>query len=338
MTTPRKATKTRKPPTASHPLVRSFLRGKGSWGAQAQRNAIWTYNRWCVWLAERKVELVDATRDHCAEYLNERKSVVAGSTAHKDYQRLMALYEWLRAEGELPQIVKAGRLVEQESHGPMANVESPAVNEPLPERIQRVSEPDYRRLIASFDRRKVRDCRDAAICSLMWCSGPRRSEVSIADLAGLDLDERVLLIRGKFGKWRNIPLAEETVVWLERYLRRRADDPATALFAATMNANDALEHGRLSPDGISSMLERRCEAAGIRVTAHQFRRAATGEMRANRLEDTDVAQILGWAPSTAKLMLARYTASEADELARAAFHRADPTAKRPTSRRRLKAG
>lgn len=325
--------------TAKHPLVRSFLQAKRTWSAQHERNAISAYNRWCRWLAapERGVDLVDATRDHCAEFLREREASVAGATAHKDYQLLMWLYEWLRAEDELPQVRKAGRLVDQPALGPMSGIDPPTVNEPLPARVERVSEDDYRRLMASFDKRKVRDCRDAAICSLMWRSGPRRSEVAAAELDGLDLDERVLQILGKFGKWRRIPLAEETVVWLERYLRRRAGDPATALFASTMKANDGLESGRLAPDGISAMLDRRCAKAGVDLSAHQFRRAATGEMRAGFVPDVDVAHILGWAPSTAKLMLARYTKSEADKLAHAAFHRADATAKRPTSRRRLKA-
>lgn len=323
--------------TAVHPLVRSFLRSKRSWSVHHERVAIASYNRWCRWLAAHDVTLLDVTRDHCAEYLAEREASVAGSTAHKDYQFLMWLYEWLRAEGELPPVMKAGRLVEQSTKGPMANVDPPTVSEPRPERMQRVTELEYRRLMASFDKRKLRDCRDASICSLMWRSGPRRSEVANADLDGLDLDRMELRILGKFGKWRTVPLAEETVVWLERYLRRRAGDPAVALFASSMNATEALETGRLAPDGISAMLDRRCAKAGIRVTAQRFRRAATGEMRANAIQDVDVAKILGWAPSTAKVMLARYTSSEAERLAHAAFHRADATAKRPTTRRRLNA-
>lgn len=322
--------------SARHPLVRSFLRTRRTWSAQHVRNSIGKYDGYTDWLAAHDIDLVAATRDDCASYLAERAVVVAGSTAHKEYQLLRWLYRWLRDEEELPLVRKAGRDVDQGPYGPMTGVVAPSVSEPDPNRVRRVSDDEYRRLMHGFAKARVTDCRDAAILSLMWWSGPRRHEVAGARLDRCDLDTATLQILGKGGKWRTLPLAEETVVWLERYLRRRGNDGLGALFCGTRAVLDGTD-GHLTPGGVDAMLERRVARAGlVGVSCHMFRRAATGDMRRRGIEDTDVATINGWAPSTAKLMLARYTRSDAAELAVSAFRAADPTARATTRRRPLR--
>ena len=320
--------------TATHPLVRSFLSHRRTWADNHRRNAISILNRWCAWLAARPdgpVELCDATRDDCNDYLRQRELEVSSSTAHKDYQQLVWLYEWLAEDGELPQIRKGGRWIEPPARGPMTGVVPPRVAEPLPERVGRVDELDYRRLMASFDKRLLVDCRDAAMLSLMWKSGPRRHEVAGAQYDRLDMAAGSLEILGKNRKWRKVPLAEETMVWLERYLRKRRDD-APALFASTRRRND---DGALSPEGISEMLDRRADKAAVpHLSTHQFRRAAACDLRLRGLPDVDIIKILGWDPMSGMRMLTRYTRADGDDLAVANFHRLD-TARRSYGRRQL---
>lgn len=323
-----------RPRVARHPLVRSFLRTRRTWSPGHVRNSVGKYDGWTDWLAERSIDLVEATRDDCATYLEERSELAAGSTVHKEYQLLRWLYAWLREEEELPLVRKAGRDVEQGPWGPMTGVAAPTVSDPNPDRVRRVEGDEYRRLMASLDKRRLADCRDGAILSLMYWSGLRRHEVAAAELDRLVLETSpaTLEILGKGGKWRTVPLAEETVTWVERYLRRRGSDGLGALFCGTRAVLDG-SGGHMTPGGVRGMLERRCERAGVKVSCHMFRRAATSEMRRRGIEDTDVATIQGWAPSTAKLMLARYTRNDATELAVAAFGAADPTARKATRRR-----
>lgn len=319
------------------PLVASFLRRKATWSDGSIANAISIFNRWCAWLDAHGVTLTEATGDHCATYLAERARIVAGSTVHKEWQQLTWLYTWLRREGELALVRRRGQLVEQTGRGPMEGVDAPRVNDPDPARIRHICVADYRRVLGSFDRRRVVDCRNAAICSLMYWSGLRRSEVARADLERYDPVDGTLAVLGKNNKWRTVTLLEETREWLDRYLRRRKDDTATALFASTLGGLEGTTTGRLRPDAISSMLERRCARLGIQVTAHQFRRAFAIGAKRRGVPETEIARQAGWSPSSAKLMLPRYTRSDADRLTHEAFRANDPTAAGGPRRRRLRA-
>ena len=338
------------PAPPADPLVASFLRRKQKWNDAYVTNAIAIYNRWYTWLAERDVDLTDATGDHCADYLAQRAKgttgltaangrplgPVVGATVHKEWQLLVWLYTWLRREGELPPIRRrGGQLVEQTGRGPMTDIDAPEINDPDPDRTRHITVADYRRVMASFDRRKVLDCRNAAICSLMYWSGVRMSEVARAELARYDPGDGCVEILGKSNKWRTVTLLEETREWVDRYLRRRRDDTASALFASTLGGNEATTTGHLRPDAIASMLERRCAKLGVHVTAHQFRRAFTIDAKRRGVPETEIARQAGWAPSSAKLMLPRYTKSDADRLTHEAFRANDPTAVGP--RRRLRA-
>ena len=327
------------PAAPADPLIGSFIRRKRNWSDRHVTNAIATYNRWHAWLAAHDVtDLTEATGDLCADYLTERARTVAGSTVHKDWQFLVWLYTWLRREGELPPVTRRGQLVDQTGRGPMEDIDAPRINEPDPDRIRYVSPADYRRLMAGFDKTKMLDCRNAAICSLMYWSGVRMSEVAGAELDRYDAVDGCVEILGKGDppKWRTVTLLEETREWVDRYLRRRRSawphDTATALFAATYGGEDP--DGHLRPDAIGSMLERRCARVGIDVTSHQFRRAFTIEAKRRGIPETEIARQAGWATSSAKAMIPRYTTSDADRLTHEAFRANDPTALRQT--RRLK--
>ena len=216
------------------------------------------------------------------DFLDHRRATgITSSTLVKDHQFLARLYGWLHAESELP-----GR-------NPMARVARPkGAGRVDPARIGYVSDADYHRLISSFDMRLTLDCRNAAICSLMYWSGVRRSEVVRIDLDRVDIDRARLQVIGKNGEWGTVVILDETVTLLRRYLRRRGPDHHAALFVGT-SATTAHD-GRLRPDAISSMLERRCKKLGIDVSAHQFRRAMAINAKARGMNDTTVQHIGRW--------------------------------------------
>lgn len=306
----------------NHPLIRSHLRAhERRWSDANRANALSILNRWQVWLAGRDVALVDASRDDCQEYLNWRCGQVSTSTAHKDFQHLRWFYRFLVTEEEIDT---------RRAHGPMETVKAPKMSEPDPDRIDHVTEDDYARLMSSFSRRSLNDCRDAAICSLMYWTGLRRSEVVRLDRARIDFTTETGQVLGKNGKWRTFPLMWETVDWLERYLRRRdaanidiGRPDAIALFASI--SGQGAEHyttGRLRADAISSMLDRRCAKAGITVTAHQFRRSMAINGKRRGVSDSATMAAAGWSDAR---MLNRYIREEREQLAVAEFRASDPT-------------
>ena len=307
------------------PLVGSYLRRK-DWTERGIDNAVSRLNRWSRFLAARGVAITDVTGDDCADFINHRKTEVVGATVHKDWQDLCWFYEWLVKEGELPDVKKRGRWVPQEGRGPMEGIEAPTVSDPHIDRIRRISEADYRRVMSSFDKRKTLDCRNAAICSLMYWSGPRMSECARAERVKYDAAEGTLWVLGKGDppKWRELTVLEETRQWIDRYLRKRGSDDDAALFASTLSGSEA--GGYLRPDAIASMLERRCAKLGIHVTAHQFRRAFTIDAKLRGVDSEEIRKQAGWTPQSAKVMIPRYTKDAENLLTRAAFRGNDPTA------------
>lgn len=324
-----------------------FLVSRLNWSAHHRENARSILRRFAAFVAEAHLggpelvspELVDVeaatVRAFFAARAGQAPSAaappVSGTTAHKDYQILSLFYGWASEGGFLPLVRRrVGReivMMEPPPTGPLHGVAAPKMTEPHPRRIRRLSEADYYRIIAGFDRRRLTDRRDAAICSLMYWSGPRRSEVVRADRANYRRDGgrggALLLVKGKGDKWRIITVLDETRRLIDNYLAERRDDDNTALFASSRGA------GRLRPDAVSAMLDRRCAKLGLDgVASHQFRRAATSEAKAREIPETEIARQLGWAPQSAKLMIPRYTQADADKLTEDSWRATDPTARR----------
>lgn len=299
---------------ASHPLTRDFINThRLDWTAKHRANAISALNRWHRWADAHDLDLVAATPDHCTTFLGERSTVVGKATLVKDHQFLKWFYAWCHAEGEL------------DGRDPMGRLKGPGQPKHDPRRTPHIADRDYQTLMGSFDKRRTLDCRNAAICSLMYRSGVRRSEVARADLDRLDLDRCHLQVIGKSGEWETVPLAAETCRLIERYLRRRGADRSPALFVGT-TATSAGD-GRLAPAAISEMLDRRGDRLGLHLPAHAFRRAMAINAKADGLNDTTVQHVGRWADSR---MLTRYQRNAQAELSTAEFHAKDRTARRVT--------
>ena len=303
----------------AHPLIGDLIQAhRQCWTDAYQQNALSILNRYHAWLITRRVELVDVTPTDLNDYLDHRRAEgITASTLVKDHQFLARLYGWLHVESELP-----GR-------NPMARVARPKGADRVdPARIRYVSEKDYHRLLDSFDMRLTLDCRNAAICSMLFWSGVRPSEVVRMDLDRLDLDRGRIQVIGKNDEWGTVVLLDETVTLLRRYLRRRGPDHFDPLFIGTLVT--ASHDGRLRPDAICSMLERRCAKIGLNLTARQFRRAMAIHAKARDVNDTTVQHIGRWKDPR---MVQRYQRAAQTELSEAEYRAADPTSRKIRSPR-----
>jgi len=318
------------------PIVRSYLKRKRWTSKAADSVAISVLNRWSRFLAERNISSVlDATADDACDYLAWRQESVCGTTAHKDYQHLCWLYRWLVAEGE----VDASRRPGVNDDGIMNGVPAPRITDTDPDRTQRCDDEAFAALMNSFDPRKLTDCRDAAMMSFMYRSGVRGVEVERCDRDRLRLDDEHPYIdvpgKGTPLRWRKVPVALETAVWIERYLRRLGpgfDGDGAPLFVSTYNGTPrSARDPRMSAQAIRSMMKRRCAAADVHVTTHMFRRGFAIAAKRRGLNDTTICAVAGWSDAR---MLDRYQRAERAELAAAEFHAADDSAPRVTNRRR----
>jgi integrase/recombinase XerD len=99
---------------------------------------------------------------------------------------------------------------------PTALIESPKLGRGLPKAL---SEQQVTGLLEAPLVETPLGLRDRTMLELMYASGLRVSELVGLDLANINLNQGVVRIMGKGGKERLVPLGEEAMSWLQRYLR-----------------------------------------------------------------------------------------------------------------------
>ncbi len=111
-------------------------------------------------------------------------------------------YRWLLREGRIRQ-------------DPSALIESPRQGRGLPKAL---SELQVEHLLQAPAVDTPLGLRDRAMLELMYATGLRVSELVGLELPNLNLNQGVIRVMGKGGKERLVPLGEESISWLLRYL------------------------------------------------------------------------------------------------------------------------
>jgi integrase/recombinase XerD len=99
---------------------------------------------------------------------------------------------------------------------PTLRIEAPALPRGLPKSI---SERDVEALIAAPDVDTPLGLRDRAMLEVIYASGLRVSELVTLKSVQVSHDMGVVRVMGKGSKERLVPLGEEALAWLVRYLR-----------------------------------------------------------------------------------------------------------------------
>ncbi|WIX01916.1 site-specific tyrosine recombinase XerD [Pseudomonas sp. AR5] len=206
-----------------HPLIDRFLdslwleKGLADNTRASYRSDLALFN---VWLEGRGIELRNAGREAILDHLAWRleNGYQARSTARL-LSGLRGFYRYLLREGDI-------------AVDPTLRVELPRVGRPLPKAI---SEADVEALLAAPDIDDPLGLRDRAMLEVLYACGVRVSELVGLTLEQVSLRQGVLRAFGKGRKERLVPLGEEALAWLERYLREArgtllAGRPCDALF------------------------------------------------------------------------------------------------------------
>lgn len=175
-----------------------------------------------AFLVARGGDLLRATRDDLVTYLDHRR---AGRAKTRTRARLLSTLR--RFYGYL---VRENRI----EVDPTALIESPKIERSLPKSL---TEEQVERLLAAPDAATATGLRDRAMLETLYATGLRVSELVQLTLPRLSLTQGLVRAIGKGNKERLVPLGEEAVNWLQRYLdearealmKRRATD---ALFVS----------------------------------------------------------------------------------------------------------
>lgn len=129
---------------------------------------------------------------------------------------------------------------------------------------------------AKTKRSRLKGIRDYALLRLLWGNALRRGELHLANISDFDVVAQTLAIIGKGDddEKQIISLSTQNALAISEWLFKRGEtNPNAPLFIAVDNANYG---GRLSGNGIYTIVERLCIKAGIpkKMSPHRIRHSA----------------------------------------------------------------
>ena len=156
------------------------------------------------WLAKNKDStIVKADRSSLQAYLGAR---LQQGQSPRSTARFMSC-----ARGFYHYLLREGRLTAD----PTLDVDSPKLGRPLPKSL---SEQDVDKLLQAPDLDIALEFRDRTMLELLYACGLRVSELTSLQLSQVSVNQGVVRVFGKGSKERLVPMGEEALLWLQRYM------------------------------------------------------------------------------------------------------------------------
>ena len=245
------------------------------------RNTLESYRRdlrlFSVWLsADRGKALLQAQRVDLLDYLVykfQRKA--KARSAARLLSSLKRFYRFLLRENRI-------------QGDPTLQVESPKLPRSLPKIL---TEQDVDALLATPNVETPLGLRDRSMLETLYASGLRVSELVTMQVAQLSQDMGVVRVVGKGSKERLVPVGEEALIWIRRYMDNArpeilAGRQVDALFVTSRGAS-------MTRQAFWYLIRRYADQAGIRkgISPHTLRHAFATHLL-NHGADLRVVQML----------------------------------------------
>jgi len=156
------------------------------------------------WLATNKdSSILRADRSSLQAYLGAR---LRQGQSPRSTARFMScvrgFYHYLLREGRI-------------TVDPTLDVDSPKLGRPLPKSL---SEQDVERLIQAPDLDVALEFRDRTMLEMLYACGLRVTELTSLQVVQVSINQGVVRVFGKGSKERLVPMGEEALLWLRRYM------------------------------------------------------------------------------------------------------------------------
>ena len=161
------------------------------------------------WVSSQGISLLTLRRADMNSYLSYRmqRGLKARSTA-RCLSCVRAFYRYLLRENKI-------------DLDPTLQVENPKLGRPLPDTL---TEADVEKLLAAPDTSTPIGMRDRTMLEVLYACGLRVSELTNLKMSEINLRQGVVRIVGKGSKERLVPLGEEAISWLNRYLQEARNE------------------------------------------------------------------------------------------------------------------
>jgi integrase/recombinase XerD len=155
------------------------------------------------WLLKNGKTLCTAQRTDLLDYLSHR--VIEGARPRTTARLLSSMRRFYRYQ------VRENRVRDD----PSVRIDTPRIGRPLPDTL---TEQEVDALLDAPDTTDALGLRDRAMLELLYACGLRVSELVGLAADQVNLNQGVVRLTGKGNKERLVPLGEEAVDWLQRYL------------------------------------------------------------------------------------------------------------------------
>ena len=243
-------------------------------------------NDFSGWLAHKGIELSEVSQGNVDAYLLSCEADgLSKSTRARRLSAIRQLFRFAHEEG-------------YREDNPTLRLSGPGKERKLPETLDL---PEIEALIAAA-RASARDrTRNTCLLELLYATGMRVSELVSLPVAAARGDPRVILVKGKGGKERLVPLSPPAREALADWLRERdgieasrpQGAPASKFLFPSRGAT-----GHLTRQGFFALLKDLAAQAGVpldRVTPHRLRHAFATHLLAGGADLRSIQAMLGHA-------------------------------------------
>ena len=155
------------------------------------------------WLAEtKKVELLDVSELEIQEFLAFKFPTSKSRSISRLLATLRRFFRFLLRENKIKE-------------DPTLKIQTPKIPKSLPKSL---SEDEVEGLLKAPDIKTDVGMRDRSMLELLYACGLRVSELVAIQLTEVILSDGVIRVTGKGSKTRLVPMGEEAVDWIKKYL------------------------------------------------------------------------------------------------------------------------
>ncbi|HYG32316.1 MAG TPA: site-specific tyrosine recombinase XerD [Methylophilaceae bacterium] len=171
------------------------------------RNTLESYRRdlqlFADWLQKKSLSLAEVQQTEIQQYLAVRFPASKPRSISRLIASLRRFYRYALRENKV-------------AVDPTLQIDSPKLPRSLPKSL---TEEDVEALLDAPDINQPLGLRDRAMLEILYASGLRVSELVGLKGTEVSLNEGVIRVTGKGSKTRLVPMGEEAVDWISRYLK-----------------------------------------------------------------------------------------------------------------------